>query len=419
MRTTLLVAGHHARRLVRNPALVLILLAIPVSLAAIEYAAFGRTVAGGKLPPIKVLVLDEDESLVSRLVPQLFAAGPMRGQFEIEAVADWTTVRARFQANDASALVVIPKGFQDHALAGTRAELAIYKNPLQSILPGVVEGVLDVGAMIGNQILQEARGPLNRIRHLVEAQSEGSDQDMLEIARGLAAAGRRFGSLASLDRASVGVERPGAGSATAGPLEAAQFFAVVFPGLVIFVLLFISQALAARLLRDRMRGLSRRLATLPVSRDAIVWGGILYMFAALLVLLIVLGGIGRLVFGISLDRPLPLLAIGAGFAAFAAGLHLAIAGVARSDRTAAFVGTAVVLVISLLGGSFVPVDQYPAFIRPLATLVPNGAAQQAIVSVLRGRGLADVAGLVATTWLWSGLAIGLAAYFERRRFTLS
>jgi ABC-type multidrug transport system permease subunit len=100
-------------------------------------------------------------------------------------------------------------------------------------------------------------------------------------------------------------------------------------------------------------------------------------------------------------------------------LHLAIAGVARSDRTAAFVGTAVVLVISLLGGSFVPVDQYPAFIRPLATLVPNGAAQQAIVSVLRGRGLADVAGLVATTWLWSGLAIGLAAYFERRRFTLS
>ena len=106
MRTTLLVAGHHVRRLVKNPALVLILLAIPVSLAAIEYAAFGRTVASGKLPPIKVLLLDEDQSLVSRLVPQLFAAGPMRGQFDLETVTDWTSVRARFQANSASALVV-------------------------------------------------------------------------------------------------------------------------------------------------------------------------------------------------------------------------------------------------------------------------------------------------------------------------
>jgi ABC-type multidrug transport system permease subunit len=418
MRATLLVAGHHARRLLRNPALVLILLAIPVSLAAIEYAAFGRTVASGKLPPITVLLLDEDQSLVSRLVPQLFAAGPMRGQFQVETVTNWTSVRARFQANDASALVVIPKGFQERALAGTRTELAIYKNPLQSILPGVVEGVLDVGAMIGNQLLEEARGPLNRIRHLVEAGSEGSDQDMLEIARGLAAAGRRFGSLASLDRATVRVERPGTGL-SAEQMNTAQFFAVVFPGLAIFVLLFISQALAARLLRDRMRGLPRRLATLPVSRDAIVWGGILYVAATLLVLLIVLGGIGRLVFGISLRNPLSLVVVGAGFAAFAGGLHLAIAGVARSDRTAAFVGTAVVLVISLLGGSFVPLDLYPASIRPLATLVPNGAAQQAIVDVLRGRGLADIVGLVATTWFWGALAIGLAAYLEHRRFTLS
>ena len=163
-----------------------------------------------------------------------------------------------------------------------------------------------------------------------------------------------------------------------------------FPGLVIFALLFIGQALAARLLRDRVRGLSRRLAIAPVSHAAIVWGGILYVAASLFVLLIVLGVVGRLVFGISLRGPLVLVAVGTGFAAFTAGLHLTIAGVARSDRTAGFVGTAVVLVMSLLGGSFVPLDQYPAFLRVFAKFLPTGPPGR--------RSWACCVGAVLLTW---------------------
>ena len=55
---------------------------------------------------------------------------------------------------------------------------------------------------------------------------------------------------------------------------------------------------------------------------------------------------------------------------------------AKSDRGAGFVGSVIVLVLSLVGGSFVPAEQFPPFLRSLAMLVPNGAAQQGFIDIL-------------------------------------
>ena len=142
MSETLIIAGHHLRRLVRNPGLVLLLLAIPLTLAVIEYGAFGRTAASGKLPPARVLLLDEDQSLVSRMVPQLFAGGGLAEFFAVVPVTDVETARRQFARNQAAALVTVPKGFQDALLAGQPAEIRLAKNPLQTYGPEMAQGVL-------------------------------------------------------------------------------------------------------------------------------------------------------------------------------------------------------------------------------------------------------------------------------------
>src|SRR5262249_25261709 len=82
VRAALVIAAHHLKRLVRSPGRVALFLAIPVTIAAIEYAAFGRTAAQGKLPPIPVLVLDEDKTFAANAVPQVFAGGPVKEFFE-------------------------------------------------------------------------------------------------------------------------------------------------------------------------------------------------------------------------------------------------------------------------------------------------------------------------------------------------
>src|SRR5262245_7803373 len=105
MTNALIIARHHLLRIVRSPGLVLVLLAIPVTLAALEYAAFGPTIAAGKLPPITVLILDEDRTFVSGGVPSLFTgAGPLKDMFRTATVDSRDAARAMFERNDASAL---------------------------------------------------------------------------------------------------------------------------------------------------------------------------------------------------------------------------------------------------------------------------------------------------------------------------
>jgi ABC-2 type transport system permease protein len=420
MNSAVAIAVHHLRRVARNPGLILLLLAIPLTIALIEYAAFGQTAAAGKLPPTKVLFLDEDRSLASGAVPQVFAGSPVKDMFELAHVADRDEAVRLFKKSQAAALIVVPKGFQDNLLAGRRAELVFFKNPIQTIGPEIAKNVLEMTVVIGNGLYGQALEPIRRIRQLVEGRRDPTPDEVADMSRGFFEAGRRLASLQGLQNMKVGVIRPGETSSKTGfGNDSKQFFAYVFPGLVVFALMFIAQSLAMRLLRDRMKGLQRRIAITPTSGWAVVFGGAVFMVVAMIALLLVLAALGAVVFRLELRDPVALLTIGVGFALFASGLHLLSNSLAKTDRGASFVGGVVVMMLALVGGSFVPADQFPPLLRGVAMAVPNGAAQQGFIDVLVHKlPLAQLGGRLAVTWAWGLGTIGLAMYFERRRLRL-
>jgi ABC-2 type transport system permease protein len=417
MAPALTIAAHHLRRVARNPGLVLVMLAIPLTLAVIEYAAFGRTAAAGKLPPTTVLFLDEDDTLLSGAVPQVFSGGPAKDYFELSQVPDRGAAAGLFKRGQASALIVVPRGFQEALLAGQRVEVGFYPNPIQSIGPEIARSMLEMTTVVGNGLYAQALEPISRVKAILDAGREPTSDEVAAISRGFFEAGQRLSGLQGLTDLTVGVRRPDDAAARTGfGGDPSQFFAYVFPGLAIFGLLFIAQSLAIRLMRDRLRGLQRRLVVTPAGPGQVILGGVIYLIAALFALLVFLALIGAVVFRIRLRDPLALAALGCGFAVFAAGLHLLSISLARSDRGAGFVGSVVVLVLSLVGGTFVPSEQYPPFLRSLATLVPNGAAQQGFIDVLVHKvPLAALAGRLAVTWGWGLAALGIAAFFEGRR----
>jgi ABC-type multidrug transport system permease subunit len=417
MRETLIIARHHLRRLIRNPGLVLLLMAIPVTLAVIEYGAFGQTAAQGKLPPVKVLFLDEDDTLLSGAVPQVFSGGPAKDFFELAQANSRDEARDAFKKGQAAALIVVPKGFQDALLAGDRAELVLYKNPIQTIGPEIARSMVEMTAVIGNGLYGHAVEPIRKIRVIMDEDREPTAEEVAAISAGFFEAGRRIGSLEGLSDITVPVQRPSQAEKQTGfGADPKLFFAYIFPGLVVFGLLFIAQALALRLLRDRTRGLQRRLMMTPAPAGAVVGGSVLFMLVALLCLLLVLAAIGSLIFRIELRDPLALSAIALGFTAFAAGLHLLSIALAKSDRSASFVGSVVVLVLSLVGGTFVPAETFPPFLQQIAMVVPNGAAQQGFIDVLvNQKPLAELGTRLAPTWAWGLLTLALAAFVERRR----
>ena len=110
--------------------------------------------------------------------------------------------------------------------------------------------------MIGNGIYGQAAAPLQRINAARAAGRPMTADDTAEIARGFFEAARRLNGLTAVGNLTVTPVRPT--GQTEGPgADAKQFFAFIFPGLVIFGVMFISQSLALRLLRDRVRGVER------------------------------------------------------------------------------------------------------------------------------------------------------------------
>jgi ABC-type multidrug transport system permease subunit len=411
-----IIARHHLLRIVRNPGLILILLAIPITLALIEYAAFGPTVASGKLPRIRVLLLDEDNSFASRLVPQLFTGGgPVKDMFETAPIPDRAAARASFQANDASALVVVPRGFQAALLSGGRAELQFAPNPLQTFSPDIAASVLDVTTTIGNGILGQAAAPLQRINAARGGGLPLTGDDVAAISRGLFDAAQRLNGLRAVTGLTVTAVRP-TGEKEGPGARPRTFFAFIFPGLVIFGVMFISQSLALRLMRDRVQGVERRLSMTPISPQSQIAGSFLFVASGLFVILALLMAVGAVVFGIELKNPAALLSIAVGFAIFASALHLAIIAIARNERSASFMGSGVIMLLSLLGGTFFPAENMPPFLRSVAFVMPNGAAQQGFVDVLaHSRTLAEASARVLVTWGWALATLVLALIATERK----
>ncbi len=415
MRTAGIIAAHHLKRLARSPGLILLLMAIPLTLAGIEYAAFAPAAASGKLPPIKVLVLDEDRTFASSAVPRLIGSGPLADYIELDTTADIPSARRSLQRGQASALIVVPTGFQQALLDRKTAEIRFVPNPAQTISPEIVRSMLEMLTAIVNGLLAQAQAPLDAINAIAAARRAPTEDEVAEISKGFFRAGERLQILNQLQDLTVDVKRP-SGTSQGFDWGAGAFFAYIFPGLVMFGLMFISQALATRLLRDREAGLQRRVAIAPASRAAILAGGALYLFVALTVLLIVLALIGNLVFRLELKHPATLLAIAFGFALFATGLQLMVIAMARSEAGAQAVAGAVIMILSLLGGAFVPLESYPPALRAIGEMLPNGAAQRAFVDVLvRGRTLVELLRPAAIIWTWALALVAIAVAMERRR----
>lgn len=418
MKAAAIIAAHHLKRIVRSPGLILLLMAIPLTLAGIEYAAFAPAAASGKLPPIKVLVLDEDRTFASSAVPRLIGSGPLADYIELDNTTDVPSARRSLQRGQASALIVVPQGFQQALFDRRTAEIRFVPNPAQTISPEIVRSMLEMLTAITNGLLARAQAPLDAINKVAAAGRAPTEDEVAEISRGFFRAGQQLQVLNELQNLAVDVTRP---SGTTQKFEfrgASSFFAYIFPGLVMFGLLFISQALATRLLRDREAGLQRRIAIAPASRAAILAGGALYLFVALTIVLVLLALVGSFVFRLKLTHPATLLVIALGFAFFATGLQLLVIAMARSDAGAQAVAGAIIMILSLLGGAFVPLESYPPVLRAIGELLPNGAAHQAFIEVLvRQKLLGQILRPVAIIWIWALAFTAVAVALERRRLT--
>ena len=140
---------------------------IPVALGGMM-----RLIFGGGSPDITahVFVVDQDRTFVVELL--LHAAGRAGSILKLEDVTLEDGTR-RIGEGEATALLIIPKGFQDAVLNETPSELELVTNPAQRILPGIVEEALKMFALGAFYVQRLFGEPLRQIAAQAQSGSRG------------------------------------------------------------------------------------------------------------------------------------------------------------------------------------------------------------------------------------------------------
>ena len=404
MRFILLAAAKDIRRRMSDPAALIVWIGIPLLLTGLMNLVTG----GGDQPAprARVLLTDQDQTIASALLATAAGRG---GIIDVQQVS-LDEGQRRMDAGEATALVVIPKGFQEAVLAETPADVRLVTNPAERILPSIVEEALEI-VVEGVFYTQQLFGPA--LRRIVDNRTAGppSDADVASIGVEINQQIARLQNVILPPAITVKVVST-LPEGQAGP--ALSFGQLFLPGMLFMSFLFIATGMSADIWEEHRLGTLRKALTTPQSASRLLAGklvaGVLIISA---IALIALAG-AMVLFDVPWARVPAALA----WCAFAGGALLALMTflhtLASSQRGAEMLGSTIVFPLMMIGGSFFPFEAMPAWMAAVGQWTPNGLAVARLKDLLYGDVSASAL-LTATVGLGAPAAIAFALAARRLR----
>ncbi len=344
-------------------------LAIPVVLVVLITLVFG----GQAAPQGRLLVADEDGTFASQSLTAVFSREPLSKMLVMETTGG-AEGRRRMDRGEASALLIIPKGFQNAFLLNQPAQLALVTNPAQQILPNIIEETLSVVVDGAFYLQRVAAVPLRSIT----ANQPPSDET---VARASIAFRRIGESLAKyLNPPLIGLDL----RVTADPARNQNVAALFLPAMLFMGLLFVANSHALHLWDEQRWHTIRRLATTPASLAGFLAARMISLaFVLLGVAAVGVGGMQWVAHVPVASVPLAILWILLSGLAFYL-ILVTIALHSASQRAANVVANLVIFPLSLIGGTFFPFEMMPRRMAAIGKFTPNGWAVTAFKAFVAG-----------------------------------
>jgi ABC-type multidrug transport system permease subunit len=421
------------RRMARNPWPWLLNLALPLLVTGIIGLAFAPRGdnASAQIARIKLAIVDEDQSLLSGVFRSLLTQEKAIEHLDPLFLKREEALRT-LRENQISAILLIPTNFGSNYIRGESGlQLQVIKNPAQSIMPAIVEELASVGVSGLNAISRNLNSEFPGIR---AARTNNASAD--QISESIKRIGDRLKNihfnppLVSYEKIDSAA-KPAAALPSLPPApkpkikprqaEASSFniFAYILPGMASAFLLFIADQSMRDFHREvRMKTLDRQ-RTAGCSAGIFITGKILVTALSVMIGATILFTAGSVTFGIHWAHPDLLALACVGYSIFGAGFMAALASLAPSERRADVLNSTLLFTIAFLGGSYLPPDNFPRFMREhISTLMPNYWLIETVRSLQRANANSIAPLLVVAKLTLVGLALGaVAAIVIERRLT--
>lgn len=406
--TIITLVAKDLRRRWADPSGLVLSLLIPVVIAGMMALAFGGGSGDRAAPTLRLILVDEDGTPISGIVGGASQNPEAAKHMDIRVAKTREEGLLRLRDEEAAAVIVIPEGFGDSLLSGAPAQLELIKNPSQTIMPIVAQQVSEVLALYLSAGARLLGDDAPRLKTLLEGEGWEDAAGITSILLGVQGRAKKAAELLLPPLIETSSREEGRGGGF-------DFVSWAYPGMVVMGLLFTGVLQMKDLLRERERGTLRRQMTSRLTAGQVLLSkvaGVAVVVAIAHVLLLV---IGTALFRISWGPPVALAAVSALLVLAITGFCAMVFCVVRTERQGDAFGGGLIMLMSLAGGTMIPAQALPSFLKPIPPFTLNHWGQEALRRLTSGGGLADVTGYMAMLAVIGLSLTGLGAALLRMR----
>ncbi len=347
--------------------------------------------SGSGLADIPVVLVNLDKKELGNALVEAFNSPELATLVAPTETDSPQAARRLIDADQAAAAVIIPAGFtesiipsqaqidQARSATGTLTQetvkIEVYANPTRPTSAGVIK------AIVAEFLSRVEEGRISGMTSLLSIPGlENLPTSQIEtLARGMFAnAGSETGATAAI---TLKKANQGAAATDFDPL------AYMAPGLALMFLMYTVSYGGRSILAEKAQGTLPRLLVSPTTAAQILGGKVFGIFLTGVAQVGILILASMVFFGVSWGDLLGLVVLILAAVFAATGWGLLITAVGRSPGQVSALGTSIMLIFGILGGSFVSLDQLPPFVRLLSKITPNGWGLDGFTTLALGGGL--------------------------------
>ncbi|MCL4275851.1 MAG: ABC-2 transporter permease [Anaerolineales bacterium] len=364
------------------------------------------------LSDIPVVIVNLDQGDLGNALEDLFNSEELSGLMEPSASSDPEAARRLMDEDKAAAVVIIPEGFTRSIIPAedTRfsqgyvqpepVKIEMYTNPSSPTSAGIVKAVVD------EFISRVEEGRTSGMTSIVGLMNDG----LLNPLNAEKEASELFQYAAEAESSAITLKTNIEGS------DAVEFdlFSYFAPGMALMFLMYTVSYGGRSILAERAGGTLPRLMIAPTQTTQVLGGkvlGIFFMGVAQVGILIL---ISTLFFQVRWGDALGVIVLILAAVFGATGWGMLITAFAHTPVQVANTGTVVMLIFSILGGSFIDLENFPPFIQTISKITPNAWGLDGFTTLALGGTLKNLTEPVTALLVMGTVLFGVAVVLFNR-----
>src|SRR5687768_33571 len=365
------------------------------------------------LSDIPVVIVNLDQEQLGNALADVFSSEELADLMEPSTSADPEAARRLIDDDQAAAAIIIPEGFTRSIIPaeGTTfdqnfvqpepVKIEVYTNPSRPTSAGVVKAIVD------EFVSRVEEGRTSGMTSIVQLMSSGllNPQNAASEARDL------FQNIDESQTMAITLKRNTKGA------EAIEFdiLAYMAPGMALLFLMYTVSYGGRSILAERSQGTLPRMLVSPTKTSQILGGKVLGIFLTGVAQVGILIVASSMFFGVKWGDVSGVIALILAVGFGATGWGMLVTALARTPAQVSSIGSALMLIFGILGGSFISLEQMSPLVQTLSKITPNAWGLDGFTTLALGGTLPNLREPITALLIMGAVLFGVAVVLFNRQ----